>query len=221
MGTRERREREREALRGEILAAARDLFISEGYERVSMRRIAERIEYSPTTIYLYFRDKSEILSEICELTFARLAKSLERIEAKGLDPLEALREGCRAYVQFGLRNRHQYRLTFMVSSQSMDRGEDARYEGSMGERAFGFLERSVARCVEAGYFREIEVTVASQVVWVSIHGLTSLLITLDEDDFPWVEKKRLIEETLETLRRGLMKEEVIGDGITGVAKSVS
>ncbi|MEY4168195.1 MAG: TetR/AcrR family transcriptional regulator [Blastocatellia bacterium] len=205
MGTRERREREREALRGEILAAARELFISEGYERVSMRRIAERIEYSPTTIYLYFRDKSEILDEICEQTFARLAKSLERIEGKGLDPLEGLREGCQAYIQFGLRNRHQYRLTFMVSSERMDRHDESGYEGSMGERAFGFLERAVARCAEAGYVREVEVAVASQVVWVTIHGLTSLLITLDSEDFPWVEKKRLIGETIETVIRGLKK----------------
>ncbi|MEY3282991.1 MAG: hypothetical protein RIR86_1004 [Acidobacteriota bacterium] len=205
MGSKERRDREREALRREILAAARELFISEGYERVSMRRIAERIEYSPTTIYLYFRDKSEILDEICEQTFARLARSLELIEAKGLDPLDGLREGCQAYVQFGLRNRHQYRLTFMVSSESVERGEESRYEGSMGERAFGFLERSVARCVEAGYFREGEVALASQVVWVSIHGLTSLLIALREDDFPWVGKKQLIGETIETLIRGLMR----------------
>lgn len=217
MGTKERREREREALRGEILAAARELFIREGYERVSMRRIAERIEYSPTTIYLYFRDKSEILDEICEQTFARLAKTLERIETKELEPLDVLREGCQAYINFGLRNRHQYRLTFMVSSESEDREDEPRYEGSMGERAFGFLERSVGRCVEAGYFRSLEVAVASQVVWVSIHGLTSLLITLGENDFPWVEKKRLISETLETLLRGLMREGRKRNGIAGVA----
>ena len=206
MGTRERRAREREALREEILAAARELFITEGYERVSMRRIAERIEYSPTTIYLYFRDKSEILSEICEQTFARLARTLERIEEKGLDPLEQLREGCRAYIKFGLRNRHQYRLTFMVSSQMTgDADEDSGYEGSMGERAFGFLERAVGRCVDGGYFRTVELAVASQVVWVSIHGLTSLLITLAEEDFPWVDKKSLIGETIETLIRGLKR----------------
>ena len=217
MGTKERREREREALRGEILAAARELFISEGYERVSMRRIAARIEYSPTTIYLYFRDKSEILDEICTQTFARLARSLGRIEAKGLDPVESLREGCRAYIQFGLRNRHQYQLTFMGPGGRADRGDAAAYEGSMGERAFGFLERSVARCVAAGYFREVEVAVASQVVWVAIHGLTSLLITLAEDDFPWVGRERLIAETLETLLRGLMKPEGRGDGLAGVA----
>lgn len=206
MGTKERREREREALREEILAAARELFITEGYERVSMRRIAERIEYSPTTIYLYFRDKSEILDQICEQTFARLARTLERIEARGLDPLEGLREGCRAYIRYGLRNRHQYRLTFMVGGRSPDRGEESGYEGSMGERAFGFLEAAVARCMAGGHFRTVEVAAASQVVWVAIHGLTSLLITYEDEDFPWVDRKRLIAETIETLIRGLMKE---------------
>ncbi len=75
----------------------------------------------------------------------------------------------------------------------------------MGERAFGFLMRSVARCVEAGRFREVEVALASQVIWSGIHGVTSLLITAGEGDFPWVEKKRLIDGVIETLIRGLMK----------------
>jgi AcrR family transcriptional regulator len=205
MGSNERREREREALRAEILAAAQELFISEGYERVSMRRIAEKIEYSPTTIYLYFRDKSEILTEICEQNFAKLARAMERIEAKGLDPVEGLREGCRAYIRFGLRHEHHYRLTFMVKDEAGDGDGASSYEGSMGERAFGFLMRSVARCVEAGRFREVEVALASQVIWSGIHGVTSLLITTGEGDFPWVEKKRLIDGVIETLIRGLMK----------------
>ncbi len=205
MGTKERRDREREALREEILAAARELFIREGYERVSMRRIAEKIEYSPTTIYLYFRDKSEILNEICEQTFAKLARTLERIEARDLDPLEKLREGCRAYIRFGMRNRHQYRLALMVSGESLEGAFDATYEGSMGERAFGFLLHGVERCQAAGIFSVGEAAVASQVLWAAVHGVTSLLITLGDGDFPLIEKNRLIEETIGTVIRGLMK----------------
>lgn len=207
MGTKERRDREREALRGEILTAARELFIAEGYERVSMRRIAERIEYSPTTIYLYFRDKSEILFQICEQTFAKLVRALERIERQEMDPEESLRQGCRAYIRFGLRNRHQYRLTFMVPGEAVVEGsaleDENRYEGSMGERAFGLLVSSVERCMLAERFRKIDLAVASQVMWAGIHGVTSLLITVGEDDFPWVERNRLIDETIETLVRGL------------------
>jgi AcrR family transcriptional regulator len=68
MGVLERRQREKTTLRREILAAARELIAKEGYESVSMRKIAERIEYSPTTIYLYFRDKEELVREVCEET---------------------------------------------------------------------------------------------------------------------------------------------------------
>ena len=68
MGVHERRAREKKELRQEILDAARDLFLREGYENVSMRKIAEKIEYSPTTIYLYFQDKADLLDCICEET---------------------------------------------------------------------------------------------------------------------------------------------------------
>jgi len=69
MGSKQRREREKEALRQDILDAARELFVEEGYDNVSMRRVAEKIEYSPTTIYLYFEDKASLLYAICEETF--------------------------------------------------------------------------------------------------------------------------------------------------------
>lgn len=203
MGTRERREREKEALREEILDAARKLFVTEGYENVSMRKIAEKIEYSPTTIYLYFKDKGEILHQICEQTFAKLAKSMARIQEGVADPIEGLREGCRTYIQFGLRHPHHYRLTFMVPTGVADANDEYGYEGSMGEQAFNFLVHNVAACVEQKKFRPVDVAAASQVIWAAIHGLTSLLITDTFDDFPWVERKKLIDLTIDTLIRGL------------------
>ena len=74
MGVQERREREKQGIREEILEAARQLFVTEGYENVSIRKIAEKIEYSPGTIYLYFQDKAEILAQISEETFSRLER---------------------------------------------------------------------------------------------------------------------------------------------------
>ncbi len=70
MGVQERRARQKESVREEILDAARTLFVKEGYEHVSIRKIAEKIEYAPGTIYLYFRDKAEILERLCEETFS-------------------------------------------------------------------------------------------------------------------------------------------------------
>jgi AcrR family transcriptional regulator len=81
MGTKERREREKDQTRTAILDAARELFVSLGYEGVSMRAIAEKIEYSPTVIYNYFRDKEALISELCQSDFGRLAEQLHETAA--------------------------------------------------------------------------------------------------------------------------------------------
>src|SRR5258706_11207452 len=113
MGVQERRAREKESVREEILDAARALFVKDGYEHVSMRKIAEKAEYAPGTIYLYFQDKGEILDRLCEETFSKLAQRKHAINADPSDPLEGLRRGLRTYVQFGIDNPHHYIVTFV------------------------------------------------------------------------------------------------------------
>src|SRR5438874_10487609 len=114
MGTAERKARQKENLRQEILDAARDLFVRDGYESVSMRKIAEKVEYAPGTLYLYFRDKSEILQSLCEETFAKLRKRMEAIHNDEGDPLDGLRRGLLTYIQFGLDNPSHYTITFIL-----------------------------------------------------------------------------------------------------------
>ena len=72
MGVKERQEREREAVARAILDAARDLFVAEGYHNVSIRKIAERIEYSPAAIYSYFPSKDDIFFALAEEGFRLL-----------------------------------------------------------------------------------------------------------------------------------------------------
>src|SRR5208283_6230223 len=103
MGVKERKLRQKKFLRQEILDAASDLFGKEGFENVSMRKIAEKIEYSPTTIYLYFKDKADLLDCICEETFARLVRKQNSIDQAIADPIERLKKGLRAYIEFGLK----------------------------------------------------------------------------------------------------------------------
>src|ERR1700689_3029099 len=76
MGIKERHERDREAVERAILDAARDLFVAEGYANVSIRKIAERIEYSPAAIYVYFRSKDDIFFALAEEGFRLLSWSL-------------------------------------------------------------------------------------------------------------------------------------------------
>jgi AcrR family transcriptional regulator len=199
LGVKERRIREKESLRQEILDAARELFIEEGYESVSMRRIAEKIEYSPTTIYLYFQDKAELLNHICAETFEKLIVRLERSRTRFRDPLERIREGLREYVEFGLRNPEHYRVTFMISHTHAE--NQCNQAQAAGFRAFDHLRQCVVECIRAGKFRDVDVDTASQAIWAGIHGLTSLLIA--NNKFPFVERNKLVSMVIDTMVNGL------------------
>src|SRR2546421_2478328 len=114
MSVAERTSRHKQDLRQEILDAARDLFVNEGYENVSIRKIADKIEYAPGTIYLYFKDKADILRTICDETFGKLHRKLSAIAEDSGPPLDKLRRAGRAYVQFALDNSSQYLLVIML-----------------------------------------------------------------------------------------------------------
>ena len=202
MSVKERRAREKEELRQEIMDAARSLFAKEGYQNVSMRKVAQKIDYSPTTIYLYFKDKNELLTSICEQTFAKLVKEFEGIVASTNDPIEQLRAAGRAYVAFGLRYPNYYTVTFMGAGHP-GHMEDHRfdYQGSMGEKCFMQLRAIVERCAQQGKFRPLDLDATSQALWAVVHGITSLLIT--HPRFPWVEKNQLINQVIDVMAEGL------------------
>ena len=200
MGIAERRERQKENLRQEILDVAREMFATEGYESVSMRKIADKIEYSPTTIYLYFKDKNELLYQICEETFAQLGQQIRAISEPETDLLVRLHKGLRAYIEFGLAHPHHYQVTFM-SPKFSHPTDEYHFEGSMGERTFNFLRSEVATCMQAGKLKQGDVDAISQAIWAGIHGITSLLI--GHVDFPFVEKDKLIDTVIETMINGL------------------
>src|SRR5271169_4067671 len=110
MGVKEKRTKYREEFRREILDAARELFINEGYEKFSMRRLAEKIDYSATTIYLYFKNKDDLLFAICEEFFGDFFTQLSHIRAVSQDPVETLRQAVLYLMNFGLKNPNQYKL---------------------------------------------------------------------------------------------------------------
>ena len=198
MGTTERRERHRASLRREILDAASGLFVEEGRDRVTMRRLAQKIEYSPTTIYLYFKDKQELLGAICDETFSLLSAELERLKQTPGTPVARLREGLRTYVEFGTRHPNHYLVTFL---QPHEPSGESVFEGSEGARAFGHLRDAVQRCAAQGDVKTDNVETTAQALWAAVHGLTALLITMK--GFPFVQRKALIDHTIDTMMAGL------------------
>lgn len=182
------------------MAAAREMFVRDGFESFSMRKLAERIGYSPTTIYLYFRDRNDLLIAICEETFARLARNIKAIGELSDNPVGKLRSGLREYVHFGLRHPEEYTLVFISPLPVKD---ERGFENSNGRVAFDTLRSSVAECAVAGLLKNDDVELISQTLWAGIHGVTSILVK--HPDFPFVDRDQLVECVIDTLIDGILR----------------
>jgi AcrR family transcriptional regulator len=184
-----RRRKQKEELRRLILDAARDIFVHQGYEGFSLRKLAEKIEYSPASVYLHFKSKEALFERLVEESFERLLKTLTSLR-KGQEqesPVEELKKAMRAYVEFGLRNPNDYRLAFTLRPPVEKR--PYKVHGS-----FDVLRFMVKRCVKERCFRAVDVETTAQALWASVHGITSLLI--QRPAFPWVPKKALIAQVI-------------------------
>jgi len=208
MGVKERREREKSETRDKILDAARELFVSEGYVGVSMRRVAEKIEYSPTAIYVHFADKEELFHELCRQDFARLQEVMQSPEMP-TDPIERLRQIGRSYIEFGVRFPNHYVFMFMTPHPPHEPDEEDReIMGNPEVDAYAFLKWAVQQAIDAGSFREEirDSELVSQTLWASVHGVISLNIAKCKD--PWVEWRPLADRAqmmLEVTLRGLVR----------------
>jgi AcrR family transcriptional regulator len=199
MGITERREREKEEVRRKILDAARRLFQSEGYDKVTMRRIAEAIEYSPTTIYLHFEDKDDLVEALCREDFGRLLEAFSLLPPAA-DPLDTIRQLGRAYVGFAVRNPNQFQFMFMTCHHK----DHAPGPDDPGVQSFGALLDAVKRACASGRFRTVDPLTAAQVLWMSVHGLATALITLPPANWPHgPAAEDLVEQVIENGLRGL------------------
>ncbi|HEY4642548.1 MAG TPA: TetR/AcrR family transcriptional regulator [Thermoanaerobaculia bacterium] len=209
MGPIERRQREREEIRTRILDAARELFVAEGYEAVTMRRIADRIEYSPTAIYFHFKDKDALMGELCAVDFYTLATQLTKI-ARVEDPIERLRRIGKAYAGFAAEFPNHYRLMFMTPHPVGTLPEDAmQRHGNPEEDAYAFLKATVAEAIAQNRLKpeHDDAELVSQTMWAGVHGVVSLHIAKECD--PWVEWRSIktrVSTMIDILVDGLSKQ---------------
>src|SRR3974377_1478204 len=150
MGIKERREREKSETRDKILDAARELFVSEGYEGVSMRKGAGMIEDSRAAIYVHFADKQELFRELCHQDYARLAQVFQS-SVMSNDPIERLRQIGAIYIAFGISYRNHYKFMFMTPHPPHEMDEvDREMMGNPEMDAYAFLKWPVQQCLNEG-----------------------------------------------------------------------
>jgi len=198
--------------RGEILAAARSLFLKEGVDRVTIRAICARVGVTAPALYRHFKDKREIITGICNETFGRLLEAFRRIRAEQKEPLAALKQMMESYVRFALAHQEEYRLLFMskdllilemAKDMEITCDEDAVRAGILGPLVLQELSAHVAHCIDRGILKRGNPETMTDVIWSCGHGLASLLIT--HPHFKDRSADALIAAGLDMVLNGLLK----------------
>lgn len=203
MGVQEKRNKYKEEFRREILNSARDLFLAVGYEKFSMRRLAEKIDYSPTTIYHYFRNKDDLLLAICEEVAEEFLARMRYIRSVQRKPYEALRQAMLYLMEFAFENPHQYKVFFLTRPNVYGRQEEFMKRESMARASYLEFREMVEACIEAGELRHMDIEVLTQVLAAAPHGLITM--TLYRDSFPWADRKVLASTLVDGLLKGFQK----------------
>lgn len=213
MGLAARREREREEIREKILAVARQLLSERGFEGLTMREIARRIEYSPTVIYSHFKDKQALVNELVDEDYRAVGQRMQALRQIA-DPLARLRYICERFTEYALANPNHYRA--IVMTPGPEAGASV-HDGDIRADAYALVLDTVKEAITAGRVRaeRPDPALIAQTFIAGIHGVISLHLTLGHDSWirwrPVMERSRLM---LDALLQGLT-----GDAVTSVASA--
>jgi AcrR family transcriptional regulator len=161
-------------MRGRIAAAAMELFLAEGFEKTSMRRIADAIGYTPGALYSYFEDKEDVLFALQREGFARLRAALEQVEAEPLSARERLARVGEEYLRFAFENPQYYELLFILSDVRRRIAEQETW--NEGLDTYEFLLRAVRAAMAEGVIPAGDVDAVGFALWSHVHGTASLLL---------------------------------------------
>jgi AcrR family transcriptional regulator len=204
MGIEERRQMEKEIIKKKIIDAASEILVEEGYENLSIRKIANKIEYSPGIIYHYFKDKAEIMLSVVEEGYGRILKGLNQVPVDVENPEKTIEKGLRNYIEHMSEEPQQFKAVLMSDIEAIQEKVNMLAEGiSKDRKSIQGLCKLVEIGIEKGKFRKMDVELTAQIIWTSTHGLLSRLIL--EKNISEKQKERLINHHFEILIKGLMK----------------
>jgi AcrR family transcriptional regulator len=187
--------------RAEILEAAERIFVAEGYDGATIRKIADEVGVSSTALYMHFQDKACILHEICEGAFRQLLARNAECAAKPLDPVVRTRMMLDAYMRWGLEHPNAYQLVYCAggpaSAQPLPQNT-----AELSRQCYEVFSGVVREIAASGRLRTGTGDSAGQALWMSCHGVVALLIT--RPVFEWADREELMRVTLDGLLNGLV-----------------
>src|SRR5580765_3125851 len=204
MGVKERQERDREHLQARILDAARELFVAEGYRNVSIRKIAEKVEYSPAALYSYFPSKDDVFFALAAEGFRKLQEFTRDPALATADPLSAIRHGFFRYYQFSRAHPEYFALMFVDRSVPKISHEWERF--AFVTQMIDEVRALIQRGVDEGVFPSgTDPDVAFHILWAAVHGPSTVAVCdrLAPDEDPDALARDTLEAALAGLRAGI------------------
>jgi len=208
MGSSERRERERQALQTQILDATRAILSERGYDGLTMRAVADRVEYSVAALYKHFADREELVRALCARDFYAFAQMLNaRPEAKlaaQAAPIDRLRAIGLSYAEFAIQHPEQYRVMFMAPV-NVDKGADIQF-GDPESDAYALVAQAVQLALDAGHFPGLDKDLVAQTLWAALHGVLSIEIAhlcVPKKHIPFASLQSRVETALESILLGI------------------
>jgi AcrR family transcriptional regulator len=173
MGILERKERERIEMRRLIVEKALEIYIRDGYDKLSLRAIAAEIEYSAATIYLYFKDKNELFCDMHSMAFEGLfQKFTDLLRIK--NPLERIYQMGLAYLDYAFDNPELYDLMFILNEPML--ADETKDEWQCGLQVHAMLRSTIIEALEQKLVVEEHPDMLTFAVWTQMHGMISLAL---------------------------------------------
>ena len=166
-------ERRRVKMRDAIIAAAEKVFAREGAEGVSIRRIANLIDYSPAAIYKYFKSKDDLQDAMREAFFERLVAKMSDVDLSQPVTTDLVKDCLMQYTELGLEHPHHYMMAFSGVSPKEKTEED-----TYAFQAYRWLTEVIVRGQNEGAFRKTDPVATASSIWASMHGFTMLCVHL-------------------------------------------
>jgi len=187
--------------RAEILEAAERIFVADGYEGATIRKIADEVGVSSTALYMHFRDKDEILHEICLQTVQALLDQNSEIASRPTDAVTRVRLILEAYVRMGLDHPNAYRLVFCSPLRGADT-PTRRATAEVSSQCYVCYSGVVQEIADEGKLKLADADLAARALWAACHGVVALMITQPQSD--WGPEGQLSRITIEGLLHGLV-----------------
>jgi len=173
MGLKERRQREKEERKNQILDAARALLFKKGLNGTSINQIAKSAELGVGTIYFYYKNKEELFSALQQEGLFLLHLKIKESFSRTKDPGEQLKGIAQTYLRFSEENKDYFDIiNYFLSSPEVFFSPDLKDEvDEQGNQILWFVEKAIEQGMAQGTFHKVDAKKHSIMLWGALHGL--------------------------------------------------